>query len=232
MDLGAYNIQIHCAALAGNGRGEQPRNGGQPAHLDPQDVGQLMGQHDAPFAHHSQQGNQIGRRAADHEQPRLLAQHGRRHLFQALRRRVAPEAVVIHLGPRHGLPHGLGRLGYRVAPQVDQGHAVLSLHGRPDAGTFGNEHTPLEAAIKSASRPIAVDEDILGGIPPAVVRGQEQHHARHRPVAALFFRHQPVYKLSLAIGTEILVRENIAVKRSPKKTGPAPPAGSAGPFAS
>ena len=64
---------------------------------------------------------QIALRAAGHEQGRLKSQVRRDALLQPVDGGIVPEHIVAHFRAQHGLAHGRGRAGDRVASQVDHG---------------------------------------------------------------------------------------------------------------
>ncbi|MEJ2677183.1 MAG: hypothetical protein P8011_18725 [Acidihalobacter sp.] len=64
-------------------------------------------------------GDQVAHGAAGHEQRRLHAQALRGEPLEFVDGGVFAVDVVADLGPHHGLAHGLGRLGQRVAAHVD-----------------------------------------------------------------------------------------------------------------
>ena len=69
-----------------------------------------------------QQSAQVALRARRHEQCRLKTQHLGNAVLQGVDRGVIAKHIVTQRSRQHGLPHGGGGLGDRIAAQIDLHH--------------------------------------------------------------------------------------------------------------
>jgi hypothetical protein len=119
VDRLAHCLDIHGAARAGKGAMEEPGESGNAAELGAQDVRARLAHHLAAAPAMGEEGDEVAHRAADQEEPGLLAGAPGGELFQAADGRIALAAVVAAGRAAHGVEHGCGRPGDGVAAQID-----------------------------------------------------------------------------------------------------------------
>ncbi len=69
-------------------------------------------------------GDQVAHRARRDEQPGLLAEQLGGAILEGVDGRVVAEDVVADFGVGHHPPHRRGRLGHRIASEIDEGHEL------------------------------------------------------------------------------------------------------------
>ena len=130
MDVVAADGRLHPVRVHG---APGPRDGARlaggqspdTAHLVEDDVAFRLRDHLIAATGVGQHGDLVALGPAGHEEGRLLAQHGRRLLLQAVHRRVFPVYIVSDLVFEHGEPQFRGRDRHRVAAQIDPFHPIV-----------------------------------------------------------------------------------------------------------